>query len=215
MNSVKRALLLLLLAAIGTNAAPGPEDCHSLKKLPTLDPHKVYGDWVMVWCVADHQEAWDQMQNISSSHVEFRLHQDNSTVLFIEGNLLTNKTCSYYFMNFTAADGGNNMMDIAAATVKDSDLNEWVQIDFYESCPECLMMVYKYPAGRFMMNYRKDGDHQDVEKLNSYHGELRKMAECLGFPHDKPFSYDGAADFCHKKSSPDLDVAATEAPVPS
>ncbi|XP_031734801.1 saxitoxin and tetrodotoxin-binding protein 1-like [Anarrhichthys ocellatus] len=61
----------------------------------------------------------------------------------------------------------------------------------------------------------KEGHHQDVEKMNSHHGELRKLAECLGFPHDKPFSYDGAADFCHKKSSPEVDVAATEALVPS
>ncbi|KAM6904209.1 saxitoxin and tetrodotoxin-binding protein 1-like [Lycodopsis pacificus] len=215
MNSVKRALLLLLLAAIGTNAAPGPEDCHSLKKLTTLDLHKVYGDWVMVWSVADHQEALDLLQNISSSHVEFRRHQDNTTVLFKERNLLMDKSCSHYFMNFTVADGGNYTMNITAATVENSDLNESTQTDFYQSCPECLMMVYKYPAGRYMLNYRREGHHQDVEKMSSHHGELRKLAECLGFPHDKPFSYDGAADFCHKKSSPEVDVAAAEAPVPS
>ena len=40
MSVVKRAMLLLLLAAIGTNAAP--EDCDGLNKtLPTADLHKV------------------------------------------------------------------------------------------------------------------------------------------------------------------------------
>ncbi|XP_075931716.1 saxitoxin and tetrodotoxin-binding protein 1-like [Anarhichas minor] len=128
MNSVKRAVLLLLVAAIGTNAALGPEDCHSLKKLTTLDLHKVYGDWVLVWSVGDHQEAWDLLPNISSSHVEFRLHQDNTTVLFKERNLFMDKSCIHYFMNFTVADGGNHTMDITAATVENdsviSDLNE-------------------------------------------------------------------------------------------
>ncbi|KAK9528394.1 hypothetical protein VZT92_012557 [Zoarces viviparus] len=220
MNSVKRALLLLLLvAAIGTNAAPGPEDCSSLKKLPSLDLHKIYGDWVLVWSVADLPEHWDLLLNISSSHVEFRLHQDNNTVLIEERNLYMDKSCSHYSMNFTVADGGNHTMNIIAATVeKDgviSDLNESIQTDFYETCPECLMMVYHTPVGRYMLNYRKEGHHQDVEEMNSHHGDLRKLAECLGFPHDKPFSYDGVADFCHKKSSPEVDVAATEAPVPS
>ncbi|XP_068565495.1 saxitoxin and tetrodotoxin-binding protein 1-like [Cebidichthys violaceus] len=209
MSSVKTAVLLLLVAAIGTNAAPGPEDCHSLKKLPTSDLHEVYGDWVLVWSVADHQEAWDLLPNVSSSHVEIRLHQDNTTVLLKERNLYMDKLCSNYFMNFTGTDAGNHTLDITAATVeKDgvvSDLNESIQTDFYRSCSECLMMVYHSPKGRYLLNYRKEGHHQDVEKMNSHHDALRKLAECLGFPHDKPFIYDGAADFCHKKSSPEED----------
>ncbi|XP_054461598.1 saxitoxin and tetrodotoxin-binding protein 1-like isoform X2 [Anoplopoma fimbria] len=216
MSAMKRAVLLLLVAAFGTNAAP--EDCHSLKKLSPSDLHEIYGDWVLVWSVTDHQEGWDLVANISSSHVELRLHQDNTTIILKERNMFIDKSCSYYFMNFSVAETVNNTLDVIAATVEQdgvvSSLNESVQLDFYESCPECLMMVYKSPKGQYLLNYRKDGYHQDVEKMNSLHDGHKKLAECLGLGHDQPFIYDGAADFCHKKSSPEVDAAAGPDPSP-
>lgn len=39
----------------------------------------------------------------------------------------------------------------------------------------------------------REGQHRDVEQLKAAHGDHHELAECLGFPHDKPFSYDGAA----------------------
>lgn len=42
MSVMKRVMLLLLLAAIGTNAAPGPENCDGLNiTLPRKDLDKV------------------------------------------------------------------------------------------------------------------------------------------------------------------------------
>uniref|UniRef100_A0A3B4WDB1 Uncharacterized protein n=1 Tax=Seriola lalandi dorsalis TaxID=1841481 RepID=A0A3B4WDB1_SERLL len=76
-------------------------------------------------------------------------------------------------------------------------------VDVYESCPDCLTAVYKSIHGRYLLSYRREGHHSDVEQLKAAHSDHRKQAECLGFPHDKAFSYDGAADFCHKKSSPE------------
>ncbi|XP_034400430.1 saxitoxin and tetrodotoxin-binding protein 1-like [Cyclopterus lumpus] len=217
MSSVNRAVLLLLVAAIGTKAAPGAEHCHGLKKLPTSDLHKIVGDWVLVWSVTDHPEGWDVLPNISSSHVEFRLHRDNRTVLFKERNLHLDKSCSKYIMNFTVTEAGNHMLDIIAATVEMaglvSDLNQSIQIDFYESCSECLMVIYSSPSGRYLLNYKREGHHHDVEEMKSHHDTHKQLAECLRIPHDRHFSYDGAADFCHRKSSPEADNAATAEPV--
>ncbi|XP_038580316.1 saxitoxin and tetrodotoxin-binding protein 2-like isoform X2 [Micropterus salmoides] len=101
---VKRAVLLLLVvvAAIGTNAQPGPEDCDGLsKRLPTKDLHKVFGDWVLVWSVSDSQHGWDLLVNLSSSHVKLQLLPDNKTIMANERNMFPDKTCSKYFFNLS------------------------------------------------------------------------------------------------------------------
>ncbi|XP_068424941.1 saxitoxin and tetrodotoxin-binding protein 1-like [Clinocottus analis] len=215
MSAVKRAVLLLLVA-IGTNAAPTPEDCHRLKNRSISDLNEVMADWVLVWSVADHQEAWDLVQNLSSSHVETRMHHDN-TIVLREWNLFHDKSCTKYFMNFTIDESGNHTLDSIAATVEIggivSPFNESVQVDFYQSCPDCMMVLYTAPSGRFLLKYRKEGHHHDLEEMKSHHDANRKMAECLGIPHDREFIYDGVADFCHKKSSPEADAAASAAPV--
>lgn len=122
------------------------------------------------------------------------------------------ESCSNYFMNFTVADAGNHTLDVIAATLeKDgvaSDLNQSIQIDFYESCSECLMVVYTSPAGRYLLNYKREGRHRDVEEMTSHHNAHERLAKCLRISHDQHFSYDGAADFCHRKSSPAADDAA-------
>ncbi|XP_035858438.1 saxitoxin and tetrodotoxin-binding protein 2-like [Sander lucioperca] len=90
MSVVKRAMLqtllqMLLLAAIGSSAAAGPEDCHGLNvTLQTKDMHKIFGDWVLVWSVTDHDKGNALALNVTSSHVEFRLHDDNKMVMFTE-----------------------------------------------------------------------------------------------------------------------------------
>ncbi|XP_022603157.1 saxitoxin and tetrodotoxin-binding protein 1-like [Seriola dumerili] len=209
---VKQAVLLLLLAAISCSAAPAADECEGLHKtLPAKDLHTIFGDWVLVWSVSDHQQGWDLLPNVSSSHVELRLLPDNTTIMFNERNMYIDKSCSNFIINMSmpsdpTSDEHHPLNVIAATVEKDGVVqpyNDSGVVDVYESCPDCLTAVYKSIHGRYLLSYRREGHHSDVEQLKAAHSDHRKQAECLGFPHDKPFSYDGAADFCHKKSSPE------------
>uniref|UniRef100_A0A4W6F648 Apolipoprotein M n=1 Tax=Lates calcarifer TaxID=8187 RepID=A0A4W6F648_LATCA len=192
---VKRAVLLLLLAAvIGSDPVPVPEDCEGLKTpLPSKDLHKVFGDWVLVWSIADHPQGWDLLPNVTSSHVELQLLADNKTIVFTERNLYTPLSCSKMSTTDTVEKDG------VVQPYNDSGV-----VDVYESCADCLVVIYKNIHGQYLLIYRREGHHLDAEQLKADHGHHRKQAECLGLPHDKPFIYDGAADFCHKKSSPEV-----------
>ncbi|TDH03640.1 hypothetical protein EPR50_G00144040 [Perca flavescens] len=167
MSVVKRAVLLtLLLAAIGSSAAAGPEDCHGVNvTLQTKDIHKIFGDWVLVWSITDHDQGNALLQNVTSSHVELRLRDDNKTVTCTVRNMHTHQACVTYTINMT------------------------MPTDPLDST------MISFPGW-------KEGDHRDVEKLKADHSDHHKLAACLGFPANvNPFNYDGAADFCHKKSS--------------
>ncbi|XP_045914856.1 saxitoxin and tetrodotoxin-binding protein 1-like [Micropterus dolomieu] len=213
---VKRAVLLLLVvvAAIGTNAQPGPEDCDGLsKRLPTKDLHKVFGDWVLVWSVSDSQHGWDLLENLSSSHVKLQLLPDNKTIMANERNMFPDKTCSKYFFNLSMpsdpSDSDHHTLYTGVGTVEKDGVvlpyDDSGKVDLYETCSDCLVVVYKGSLSRFLLIYRREGQHRDVEQLKAAHGDHHELAECLGFPHDKPFSYDGAADYCHKKPSPSVE----------
>ncbi|XP_042337132.1 saxitoxin and tetrodotoxin-binding protein 1-like [Plectropomus leopardus] len=86
---------------------------------------------------------------------------------------------------------------------------EFDDVDIYMSCADCLVMVYLNTKGKTLLSYRREGHHRDAEALKAALDDHRKQSECLGFPHDEAFSYDGAADFCHRKSSPEEEVEAT------
>ncbi|XP_050925218.1 saxitoxin and tetrodotoxin-binding protein 2 [Lates calcarifer] len=213
---VKRAVLLLLLAAvIGSDPVPVPEDCEGLKTpLPSKDLHKVFGDWVLVWSIADHPQGWDLLPNVTSSHVELQLLADNKTIVFTERNLYTDKSCATYVINMSMpsdpSDSEHHTLPTESATVEKDGVvqpyNDSGVVDVYESCADCLVVIYKNIHGQYLLIYRREGHHLDAEQLKADHGHHRKQAECLGLPHDKPFIYDGAADFCHKKSSPERAV---------
>ncbi|XP_038580318.1 saxitoxin and tetrodotoxin-binding protein 2-like [Micropterus salmoides] len=207
---VKRAMLLLLVTAVGTSAAPTPEDCDGLtKKLLMKDLDKIFGDWVLVWAVSDDLQDFD-LVNFSSSHVELQLLPDNKTIMYKERNMFLDKPCSQYLIKMTMpsdpSDSDHHTLH-THASISEIDgvvrpYNDSGKVDFHESCSDCLVLVYRGSVGRFLLIYRREGQHRDVEQQKAAHGDHHKLAECLGFPHDKPFSYDGAADFCHKKSSP-------------
>ncbi|XP_039676286.1 saxitoxin and tetrodotoxin-binding protein 1-like isoform X2 [Perca fluviatilis] len=175
MSVVKRAVLLtLLLAAIGSSAAADPEDCNGLNvTLQTKDIHKIFGDWVLVWSVTDHDQGNALIRNVTSSHVELRLHDDNKTVMVTVRNVQIHQVCFTYIINTTMPTD---------------------------------------PLDSTMTSFtgEREGHHQDVEKLKADHSDHHKLAACLGFPTNaKPFIYDGAADFCHKKSSPEVEPEAS------
>ncbi|XP_042291904.1 saxitoxin and tetrodotoxin-binding protein 1-like isoform X2 [Thunnus maccoyii] len=209
MSIVKRVvLLLLLLAALCTDAAPTTEECDSVKKTLTKDLSTVIGDWVLVWAVTDDPIGSGLLGSLSSSHVEMRLLPDNKSIVYSERNLFQNKSCISYLANLTMPSDptdADQTLIIETATMKQDGVvqphNESGGMDFYKSCSDCLLMVYKGTSGRYLLSYRREGQHGDVEQLKAALSDHQKQAECFGFSHDQPFSYDGAADFCHKKSS--------------
>ncbi|XP_044028082.1 saxitoxin and tetrodotoxin-binding protein 1-like isoform X2 [Siniperca chuatsi] len=202
---VKPAVLLLLpllLAVIGTDAAPCTRECARLTKmLPTKDVHKILGDWVMVWSVSDTQQGSDRLGNLSSSYIRFQLLPDNKTIMFNKRSMLLDMLCSKYDFNISLNFDPSEYHTLHIISALGENF-------FYESCSDCLALVYRgkmantSKVGRFLFIFWREGHHRDVELLKAAHSDHKKLAECLGFPHDKPFSYDGATGSCHLKSSP-------------
>ncbi|TKS89226.1 Glutamate receptor ionotropic, kainate 5 [Collichthys lucidus] len=107
--SVVKQVMLLLLAAISTNAALGPEDCDGLNvTLPANQLHEIYGGWVLVWTVADNQPLSSLISNLSSSKIELRLLPDNNTITYHEWNLFQDKSCTRYSLNMSLVSGSEN-----------------------------------------------------------------------------------------------------------
>ncbi|KAG7225244.1 hypothetical protein INR49_014634 [Caranx melampygus] len=186
------ALLLLLLAVANYSPVQAADDCEGVNTpLPAKDLHKIYGDWVLVWSVADHQQAWDLLPHVSSSHAEFQLLPDNNTIMFSELNLHNGKNCSNYIINMSmpsdpTSDEHHPLVTIAA-TVQEEDgvvkpYNDSGVMYMYVSCPDCLTMVYRNVQGQFLLIYRREGHHSDVEQLKAAHDGYRKKAECLNIP---------------------------------
>ncbi|XP_060948369.1 saxitoxin and tetrodotoxin-binding protein 1-like [Limanda limanda] len=207
-------LLLVLLLALGSNAAALPDECDGLKKpLPAGDLHQIFGDWVLVWATTDIPEGWNMYPNITSSHVELRLHADNKTIEFNERNYHSDNSCTNYILNMMSSPAGvsdrHTLQSLSATVEKDGVVqpyNDTGDLDLYESCSDCLVAIYTNKDGRFLMIYKREGHHSDVDQLKASHAEHKKRAQCLGFSGDKEFLYDGVKDFCHKKSSGELKV---------
>ncbi|XP_008296081.1 saxitoxin and tetrodotoxin-binding protein 1-like [Stegastes partitus] len=221
MSVMKQVLMVLLLVAVGSSAdvevepTKAPDHCDGLKnKVPLKDLHKYNGEWVLFWSVSDHDNGHNMLSVLRSSHVE--MSSDNITFVMTERNLYTSGPNRRDFFINETLPSDPVQFHIHADTVrlevdgKHEDYNDTADLAFYEGCPDCMLMTYKVEEGFYLLVYIKDGKHQDAEKLKTVHDDHKKQAECLGFPHSKPYSYDGVTDFAHKKSSPDV---ATEAPV--
>ncbi|KAM7373748.1 hypothetical protein PAMP_008577 [Pampus punctatissimus] len=208
MSIVRRAVLLLLVG-LCTGAPLTTEECDAVNKtLPTKDLHTIFGNWVLVWSVTDTKQCADLLANLSSSHLELRLRPDNKTIVYIENNMFLDNSCTSYLINIsmpsdpTSAD--HHTLITHMGTVETHGVvHEYLSgsVDFYESCADCLLFVFKSSIGQYLLSYRREGQHQDVEQLKAAESDHQKWAECLGFSHERPFIYDGAADFCHKKPS--------------
>uniref|UniRef100_A0A8C4IPC3 Saxitoxin and tetrodotoxin-binding protein 1 n=1 Tax=Dicentrarchus labrax TaxID=13489 RepID=A0A8C4IPC3_DICLA len=191
MTVVNQATLLLLLAVLGTKAACTPEQCD-------ITALSVFGTWVLVWSVSDNLEATELLENLTSSVIELRLLPDNTTIVYNERNMFQDKSCTKYFINMSMPSDSDSAAPLRSvgAFHKDgvlSEFNDPGRVEFFVSCSDCLMMVYRGDIGNFLLSYRREGQHQDVEQLKASHSDNKKLAECLRFPHDKPFIYDGAA----------------------
>ncbi|XP_041811836.1 saxitoxin and tetrodotoxin-binding protein 1-like [Chelmon rostratus] len=201
MSVLKRAallLLLLLLAAIGTNADSDHKDCDILKRtLATKDLHKIFGHWALVWSVSQVQYGPDLMTLLSSSKVELRLYPDNNTIMFNENNMFLDKNCAIYFLNMSMPsdppDSEHHTLHISGGRIESDGVvthfNESGEGVFYETCSDCLILVYKGSLANYVLSYKRYGHHKDLEQLKSAHGDHQKLAECLGFAHDAPFRF--------------------------
>ncbi|KAG7523936.1 hypothetical protein JOB18_004783 [Solea senegalensis] len=207
--AVKQAVPLLLLLAAATVISTGTDQkCDGVNKmLPKEDLHKIFGHWVLVWSVSDNPHAWDMFPNISSSHVEFRLLADNKTVVFTESNLQNNVSCTVYTANMSinASESDHHRLITESATVHTEEgvqpFNDMGVIDLYESCPDCMVLDYKSNLGRFLLTYKREGHHSDVEALAAAHKHHQLRSECFGYPSHQPFIYDSVSRFCDRKSS--------------
>ncbi|XP_005805533.1 saxitoxin and tetrodotoxin-binding protein 1-like [Xiphophorus maculatus] len=205
-------IALLLFAAIGCNAAPAAEECRGLaKRLPSKNLHEIYGEWVLVWSVSDFHVGQSLLGNLTSSHVEFKLLADNKTIEYNEKNKFSDR-CTSYFINLTVPSGDAEHHTLAIQSIRlerdgvEINYNDTGDVEFYESCDDCLLMTFQSSRMKFLLSYRREGSHRDVERHRAAHDDHKKLAECLGVPHDKPYTYDGVADFCHKKSAPEANA---------
>uniref|UniRef100_A0A3Q3WWW0 Uncharacterized protein n=1 Tax=Mola mola TaxID=94237 RepID=A0A3Q3WWW0_MOLML len=206
MRTVKQAALLLVLVALGSEAAPGP-DCDGLNKTSQLQSLllQVVGDWVLVWSVAVTDVNLNFLKYLTSSHVEFRLLDDNNTIVFNERNLVRN-SCTTYITNITQTNDPGTFRSTVGRVEDDGNftwLHDNAIFTFFETCSDCVSMSYKGIMGHYLLTYRREGHHRDVDKLKTAHSDYKKLAECVGLPADNPYVYDGVADFCHKKSAPE------------
>uniref|UniRef100_A0A3Q3XAK9 Uncharacterized protein n=1 Tax=Mola mola TaxID=94237 RepID=A0A3Q3XAK9_MOLML len=198
-RTVKRAALLLLLlaavAALGSEAAPGP-DCDGLNKtLPAARLHDILGDWVLVWSVSDEPGSVELLTNLTSSHVELRLLEDNHTQCVVVVIVVV------VIVAVVIVVMVDLIVDVPAVCLPSAlqkngsvdHISVLADVVFFESCPDCLHMDYRGSVGHYLVIYRREGRHRDVEQLQASHNDHGKLATCLGLPHHTPFVYDGAA----------------------
>ncbi|CAJ1084231.1 saxitoxin and tetrodotoxin-binding protein 1-like [Xyrichtys novacula] len=210
MTFVKGLMLLLMVAA--ANAAPG--NCDGLNHTNTIsakDLKKILGDWVLVWSASNHQEGWDLLRNISSSHVELSMHT-NETVELVERNMHKGGVCDKYSVNMSMPSDLDDFKLTFSSTeyIKDGAVtieDEHGIVYFLEtSCDDCMAMIYSMNETKYLLFYKREGHHQDLAKLKEDHVMYMEIADCKHIPHDIIFTYDGVADFCHKKSAPEHHV---------
>uniref|UniRef100_A0A3P9PS08 Lipocalin/cytosolic fatty-acid binding domain-containing protein n=2 Tax=Poecilia reticulata TaxID=8081 RepID=A0A3P9PS08_POERE len=205
--TVAKVALLLLLAVIGSTAAPSAEECQVVtKRLPREDLHKNNGDWVLVWSVSDNEFIQFMLERISTSHLEFQLQPDNTTVKLTVRNIyLHDSSCTVYFINITVPTDNAENSTVHKRMEKYGDVVEQTvtaDVIFYETCSDCMLLTYQTRKYRLLFSYKKEGSHRDMEPNKAANND-RKLAECLGFPVEKQYYYDGVADICPKESAPE------------
>ncbi|KAM4629992.1 saxitoxin and tetrodotoxin-binding protein 1-like [Polymixia lowei] len=198
-------VVLVVLLALGSNTTPTTEECEGLTK--TLQPtelEKIFGDWVLVAYVTDSDPFFE---NITSSHVELYLAPDNTTIVYNERSMSRN--CITYYSNTSVSDpmGANLTLQIDADFKEEDGVvsvyNDSGRVSFYQTCPHCLVMLYRGVfegiPGQYLLTYRKEGKHQDAEELTAGQLTNSKLAECLQLRVQAEFKYDGVSELCPKR----------------
>uniref|UniRef100_A0A672G5N5 Apolipoprotein M n=1 Tax=Salarias fasciatus TaxID=181472 RepID=A0A672G5N5_SALFA len=200
MTANMRRVVLLLLLGVGVSTAV-PDQCEAAnKRQPTAELDKIYGDWVLVWAVGDTNKTREILSGTNTSYAQIQLLGDNQTVQFHERNLNNVSSCISFDIRLTVNSTAEQLtlhttninMDLNGVP---RPYNETYQILFYLTCKDCLLAVINTAEhGRFLMNYRKEGHHQNntpPAERQAAEQLMKKQAECLSFPTEKPYVYDG------------------------
>ncbi|XP_068189777.1 uncharacterized protein [Antennarius striatus] len=207
-SMMKLAVTLLMLVAISTNAELDPEKCGTSRQtVPPKDLDKVYGDWFLVDAFSDVSETHEFYTNLRCSHIELRLLPDNHTVNFLEGFVYKNMTYIFFTTNLTIPDDGNTL-DVVATELVDEHgvpvkVNENATVTFHETCPDCLILVYKGGLGHYLLSYRREERHHDETQIKEAHSDLEKLANCLGLTHNSEINYEATTSYCHNSPAPE------------
>ncbi|XP_075867844.1 saxitoxin and tetrodotoxin-binding protein 1-like [Nelusetta ayraudi] len=209
MTAVKMVVVLLALALLGSQAAPTGPNCDGLNRTVSQDElHKVNGHWVLVYSVSHGVNAEALLTNLTSSHVDITLDQDNTTITYHEKNL-HGEVCTTFSTNLTVTSK-NDSYEISTnyalleknGIVTIDNATEHVQV--FESCADSLVLLFIGEGdGHYLLIYRREGHHQNLEQQRTSHSDYDKLVECVNIPQGRKYIYDGTPDSCHKKSAPE------------
>ncbi|XP_059900007.1 uncharacterized protein LOC132451444 isoform X1 [Gadus macrocephalus] len=214
MAAVFAVLLLgLLAAAADVPAAPSCDDVITPLRRDQAD--KTLGSWVLVGVVTDRKMG---LPLPASSFMELSLSEDNSSFTYMEWNGLGNEPCNRFRIMGNITDDANltlrlHTMDLGLGGVETTPQEVFGQITLFQSCPSCpedrLTSYYRgvdnptdsnSPAVQFIMNYRREGKHQDLEALKEVPLSTRQQAACLNMTEiTGEDSYDGVSEPCPRK----------------
>ncbi|XP_059900006.1 uncharacterized protein LOC132451443 [Gadus macrocephalus] len=216
MAAVFAVLLLGLLAPAAAAAPPAPSCDDVITPLRRDQADKALGSWVLVGSVTD--EKIGLLPQLSSSLMELSLSEDNSSFTYIERNGFVNGSCLWLHIVGNITDNANLTVRLHTM-VREQDGVEittrevFGQITLFQSCPSCpedrLTSHYSGmydPADsnstnvQFIMNYRRAGQHQDLEALKEVPLSTRQQAACLNMTEiTGEYSYDGVTEPCPRK----------------
>ncbi|XP_059900005.1 uncharacterized protein LOC132451442 [Gadus macrocephalus] len=217
MAAVFAVLLLGLLAAAAAADVPAAPSCDDvITPLRRDQADKALGSWVLVGFVTDKKTGL--LHKLSSAFLELSLSEDNSSFTSIERIRLGNEQCSWVRVMGNITDDANltlrlHTMVLELGGVETTPQEVFGQITLFQSCPSCpedrLTSYYRgvdnptdsnSPAVQFIMNYRREGKHQDLEALKEVPLSTRQQAACLNMTEiTGEDSYDGVSEPCPRK----------------
>ncbi|CAL8365875.1 unnamed protein product [Arctogadus glacialis] len=214
MAAVFAVLLLGLLApaaaaaAAAATAPPAPSCDDVITPLRRDQADKALGSWVLVGSVTDEKKGL--LPQLSSSLMELSLSEDNSSFTYIERNGFVNGSCVWYHIVGDITDDANLTVRLHTMVREQGGVETTTRgfighITLFQSCPSCpedrLTSYYSGvydPADsnstnvQFTLNYRRAGEHQDLEALKEVPLSTRQQAECLNMTEiTGEYSYDG------------------------
>ncbi|XP_030202592.1 uncharacterized protein LOC115535473 isoform X7 [Gadus morhua] len=214
MAAVFAVLLLGLLAPATAAAAPSCDDVVTPLRRDQAD--KALGSWVLVGSVTD--EKTGLLPQISSSLVELSLSEDNSSFTYIERNGFVNGSCVWLHIVGDITDDANLTVRLHTMVREQGGVEITTRgfighIILFQSCPSCPEdRLTSYYSGvydptdsnstdvQFIMNYRRAGEHQDLEALKEVPLSTIQQAVCLNMTEiTGEYTYDGVSEPCPRK----------------
>ncbi|XP_059899995.1 uncharacterized protein LOC132451440 isoform X2 [Gadus macrocephalus] len=224
MAAVFAVLLLGLLAAAAAADVPAAPSCDDvITPLRRDQADKALGSWVLVGVVTDRKTG---LPLPASSFMELSLSEDNSSFTYMERNGLGNEPCNRFRIMGNITDDANLTLRLhtlvplcAAVSELGSPRECFGLITLFQSCPSCPedRLTFNYRGGdnptdsnstavQFVMNYRREGEHQDLEALKEVPLSTRQQAACLNMTEiTGEYSYDGVTGEAYRTARPTVE----------